>query len=159
MGLGGVFSVVGALPSCSGRTRHRLVDYRALPVQNMEVRLSALKLWWCRLFHSPGDKAFAMPKPHPRGQEFVVRCQKCHQVHHVVTPLGWTSPWRAKASIVHQDREDPVQQYQGQWWFWNTKTSMREGPYPSEREARDAYQMQYAEDARKPKTARPNASG
>jgi hypothetical protein len=113
----------------------------------MEVCVDSLSLWWCRLFHGRGRKSFAIPKPHPRGQEFLVRCQVCHRVYPVITPVGWISPWRANAAIAHQDREDPVQEYQGNWWYMNSRTLMREGPYPTEREARDAYTLQFADNA------------
>lgn len=109
--------------------------------------MSAFNALLCRWFHSRAKKSFTIPKPHPRGQEFLVRCQVCNRVESVITPLGWISPWRAKAAIVHQDREDPVQEHEGKWWYMNSKTLMREGPYTTEREARDAYTLQFADNA------------
>ena len=110
--------------------------------------MSPLMNLWCRLAHA-AFKSFSLPTPHPKGQQFRVKCRKCGNAYNVVTPDGWTSPWKAGARIVHPDYEDPVHEYQGQWHFWDSQRQNRQGPFVTEVQARAAYKKYYAEEGDK----------
>lgn len=89
--------------------------------------------------HSRTEKTFSLPSPHPKGQQFTVRCRVCRRVYTVVTPGGWTNPWYKSGCILHEGSMNPVRMHDGKWWSWDEVTSKEQGPFDSETLALDAY--------------------
>lgn len=101
--------------------------------------------------HGRSKAAFGLPVSCPEGQRFSVKCKACGRIYDVVTPSDWATPWSRKGGIVSLDREDPVHQHNGQWWYWDHSHSLRVGPFLSRSQASQAYAQDAGSASTKPR--------